>query len=229
MRKWICVIIAAILTYTATPIQALDLSPVVGTVQVQFQPVQSQGTTEGCMLVYRVIGHDHAYRKGGLVILTGSITFLSTKQRDNIMLALKIGIIDSLDPKAPPAIPFFAYLQTPHGTTAKSKVGQNDSEPGFRLFVYQLNDDAVNVYEDILNGEPVTIGFNRKMNGLDVLVPLDLRVVDSSLSRDGSVTRRQSDEMLDHFSLCSQELTKQVRRQIERQEEWNNARPVQPP
>ncbi len=63
-------------------------------------------------------------------------------------------------------------FQTPHGTTAESKFGQNDSEPGFRLFVYQLNEDILNVHIDILNGEPVTIGFNRKKDGLDVLVPL---------------------------------------------------------
>lgn len=229
MWKRICFIVAAILSGTAIPIHALDLSPIVGTVQVEFQPVQSQGTTEGCTLVYRVIGQDHAYRKGGLVSLAGNIAIWSNKQRNNIVLALKIGIIDSIDPKATPARPFFAYLQTPHGTTAKSMVDQNNSEPGFRLFIYQLNGDTVNVYEDVLKGEPVMIGFNRKKDGLDVLVPLDLHIVDTSLSREGSMIRRQSVEMLVDFSMCASDVIKQVQRQMELQKEWSNSEPVQRP
>ena len=203
--------------------------PLVGTVQVQFQPVQSQGVTEGCALVYRVIGQDHAYRKGSLVSLAGNIAIWSNKQRSNIVLALKIGIIDSLDPRAPSTLPFFAYLQTPHGSTAKSMLAQNDSEPGFRLFIYGLNGDAVNVYADVLHGEPVMIGFNRKKDGLDVLVPLDLHIVDTSVSRDGSTVRRQSVEMLVNFSACASAVIKQVQRQMELQQEWRNAEPRQRP
>jgi hypothetical protein len=229
MQKGMCWIVAAILSSTAIPIHALDLSPLVGTVQVQFQPVQSQGVTEGCTLVYRVIGQDHAYRKGSLVSLAGNIAIWSNKQRSNIVLALKIGIIDSLDPRAPSTLPFFAYLQTPHGSTAKSMLAQNDSEPGFRLFIYELNGDAVNVYADILHGEPVMIGFNRKKDGLDVLVPLDLHIVDTSVSRDGSTVRRQSVEMLVNFSACASGVIKQVQRQMELQQEWRNAEPRQRP
>ncbi len=219
MWKGIGLIVAAILSGTAIPIHAFDLSPIVGTVHVEFQPVQSHGITEGCTLVYRVIGEDHAYRNGGLVSLAGNIGIWSNKQRNNIVLVLKIGIIDSLDPKATPARPFFAYLQTPHGTTAKSLVDQSDSEPGFRLFSYQLNGDAVNVYGDVLKGEPVMIGFNRKQDGLDVLVPLDLHIVDTSLSREGSMVRRQSVEMLVDFSMCASDVIKQVQRQMELQRE----------
>lgn len=229
MWKEICLIVAAILSGTAIPIHALDLSPMVGTVQVEFQPVQSQGITEGCTLVYRVIGQDQAYRKGGLVSLAGNIAIWSNKQRNNLVLALKIGVTDSVDPKATPARPFFAYLQTPHGTTAKSMVAQNDSEPGFRLFIYELTGDAVNVYADILSGEPVMIGFNRKKDGLGVLVPLDLHIVDTSVSRDGSMVRRQSVEMLVNFSACASDVIKQVQRQMELQQEWRNAEPRQRP
>lgn len=229
MWKGICSIVAAILSGTAIPIHALDLFPMVGTMHVKFQPVQSHGITEGCTLEYRVIGQDHAYRNGDLVSLAGNIAIWSNKERNNIVLALKIGIIDSLDPKATPARPFFAYLQTPHGTTAKSRVDQNDSEPGFRLFSYQLNGDAVNVYGDVLKGEPVMIGFNRKQDGLDVLVPLDLHIVDTSLSREGSMVRRQSVEMLVDFSMCASDVIQQVQRQMKLQKERSNAEPVQRP
>lgn len=137
-------IVVAILASISTPIIALDLSPLLGTVQVQCQPVQSHGITEGCTLVYRVIGQDHAYRKGDRVSLGVNIAIWPNRQRDNIVLMLKIGIIDGVEAKAIPTLPSFVYLQTPHGTTAKSKVGQNDSEQGSRLFVYNLDDSAVN-------------------------------------------------------------------------------------
>lgn len=214
MLKRNCLIASIVLACTSTPINALDLSPLVGTVQIQFQPVQSAGKLEGCTLVYRVVGQDHAYRKGDLISLGGNIAIWSNRQHNNIALMLKIGIIDSLDSKATPDLPFFAYLQTPHGTTAKSKVGQNDSGSGHQLFVYQLNEDTMNVYMDILNGEPVTIGFNRKNGGLDVLVPLNLRIADTSVSPDGSIVHRESDEMLQRFAECSNEVFQQVKQQI---------------
>ena len=97
------------------------------------------------------------------------------------------------------------------------------------MFIYELNGAAVNVYADILHGEPVMIGFNRKKDGLDVLVPLDLHIVDTSVSRDGSTVRRQSVEMLVNFSACASGVIKQVQRQMELQQEWRNAEPRQRP
>ena len=165
--------------------------------------------------MYRVVGQDHAYRKGNLTSLAGGITYATNKNRTNAALSLKIGMIDSLDPKAKPEPPFFAYLETPHGTTGRGKFVQVDGEPGFRLFIYQLDGDILKVYEDILNGAPVTIGFNRRKSGLDVLVPLDLRVAETTVSADGSFERRRSGEMLDQFAVCTLEVTKQVQKQLE--------------
>ena len=133
--------------------------------------------------------------------------------RSNVGLSFKVGMIDPLDPNAKPEPPFFAYLQTPHGTTAGNKNLQYDSDtPGHRVFLYQLDGEERNVFKDIVNDAPVTIGFNRKKGGLDVLLPLDLRVAESTVSADGSINRRRSDEMLDQFAVCTAEVTKQVRK-----------------
>jgi hypothetical protein len=216
MQKWTCLIAAAIVACTATPLQALDLSSLTGTMEVQFQPMQSEGIKEGCTLVYRAVGQDHAYRKGNLISLAGNIAYMRNNQRSNIVLSFKIGMIDSLDPNAKPEPPFFAYIQTPHGTTAGSKALQYDSDmPGFRLFVYQLDEDILKIYEDILSGASVTIGLNRKKGGLDVLVPLDLRVAESTIAADGSIKRRRSNEMLHQFAVCNDEVTEQVQKQLE--------------
>ena len=166
--------------------------------------------------MYRAVYKDYATRKGNLVTIVGNIAYVRNKQRSNITLSLKIGMVDSLDPKGKPEPPFFAYLQTPHGTTAGSKAIQFDSDtPGFRNFVYQFDGDTLKVYEDILSGAPVTIGFNRRKGGLDVLVPLDLKVADSTIAADSSFKRRRSDDMLDQFSVCGLEVTNQVQKQLE--------------
>ena len=145
MQKWIFFIVAAIVASTATPIQALDLSSFVGTVYVQFQPMQSAGIKDGCTLVYQVVGQDHAYRKGNLISLTGNIAYHTNSDRSNVGLSLKIGTLDSLDHNAKMEPPAFAYIQTPHGTTARSKFAQADGESGFRLFTFQLDDDTLKV------------------------------------------------------------------------------------
>lgn len=211
MWNWMCLAIVGILAGIAIPSHAFNPG---GTLEVQFRPMRSQGITEGCTLTYRVIGQDHLYKNGNLVLLVGSITIWSLpQQRDDILLILRIGVIDTLGLNASPVAPFFAYLQTSHGTTAKSFVGQKDlqSHPGARdFYFYQLQDDALKAYMDIVSGEPVAIGFNRNKDGLDVRVPLDLHVADSSLSPDGSIVPRKSDEMLLHFATCVNEMAQQA-------------------
>jgi hypothetical protein len=71
------------------------------------------------------------------------------------------------------------------------------------------------VYEDILGGAPVTIRFNRMEGGLDVLVPLDLQVVESTIAADGSINRRRSDEMFAQIAICINEVPEQVQKQLE--------------
>ncbi|MEO7861758.1 MAG: hypothetical protein ABIU05_15250 [Nitrospirales bacterium] len=217
MHKWTYLIAAAIVASTANPLQALDLSSLTGTTEVQFQPMQSAGIKEGCTLVYRAVGRDYTNRKGNLISLAGNVGYQTNKQRNNVVLSLKIGMIDSLDHGARPEAPFFAYLQSPHGTTAKSELVQFDSPdmPGFRVFVYELDEDVLKVYKDIVDGVPVTIGFNRRKGGLDVLVPLDLNVAESMITADGSIKRRRSNEMLLEFLECVTDVTEQAQKQLQ--------------
>lgn len=201
---------------TVSPAQAIDPSIFVGTIDVKFQPMQSAGVREGCSLVYNVVGQDHAYRQGKLISLIGNITFATKKDRSNVGLALKVVTINAFDKKAKPESPFFAYLQTSHGTTARSKSFQYDSPdtPGARIFLYRLDEDVMKVLEDITSGAPVTIGFNRRKGGMDVLVSLDLSVAETTAT-DSGFNHRHSDEMVEQFALCNGELAKQASAQLE--------------
>lgn len=188
-----------------------------GTLEVAFQPMQSAGIRYGCTLVYRTIGRDYANQKGAIVGLVGNIGFMANEKRSNVIVTLKVGIIDGLTQSAPKTVaPFFAYLQSPNGTTAKSKFVKFDSDiPGYRNYAYQLTDDVLKVYGDIVNGEQLTIGYNRKKGGLDVLVPLDLSVAETT-SSDSGFNRRRSDKMLGEFLACTNDVTTQVQQQLER-------------
>ena len=214
--KWRWIIALAIAVGAATRLHALDLLPLVGTMEVEFQPMQSAGIRHGCTLGFRVIGQDHAYRKGHLVSLSGNIGYQANEERTIAALSLKIGTLDSLDPMSQPEAPFFAYIQSPHGTTARSKAVQFDSPdmPGFRHFVFSLDDNTIKVYKDIIDGASLTIGFNRNKGGLDVLVPLDLHVAESTIAADASITRRRSNEMLIQFLECATDVTRQVQKRI---------------
>lgn len=214
MQKRTCLIAVAMALIVALPAQAQDLSSLVGTLEVTFAPMQVAGIRTACTLVYKVIGPDHAYRQGKLITLAGNIAFAYVESSRSLGLSLKITTIEILDRNAKPEAPFFAYIQTPRGTTARSKIARADGEsPGSRFFVYQFDTSTMDVLADILKGEPVTIGFNRQKGGLDVLVPLDLQVVESTVSESGFVHRRSNETLL-QFSSCVQELVERADKQL---------------
>jgi hypothetical protein len=197
--------------------QTLDLADFTGTMEVEFQPVQSAGIREGCALVYRVVTQDFTQGKADLVSLAGNIHFGTNKQRSSVGLSLKIGAKKTLDPNAKIEPPFFAYLQSSHGTTARSQHAKFDSPdtPGFRVFMYALDDNVMKVYKDIAEGVPITIGFNRREGGMDILVPLDLGVAETTMKADGSYVRRRSDDMVLKFLDCVTDISRQVKDKIQ--------------
>ncbi len=165
------------------------------------------GIKQGCTLVYRTIGQDFAYRQGKLIALSGNIVYVISNQGVPA-LGLKIATINVLDEHAKPEPPYFAYLETTNGTTAKSKFLHSDSPdtPRARYFSFQLDEGVQKVMGDIATGSKAIIGFNRKKGGLDVLVPLDLSVIESTAS-DLGFNRRHSDETLHLFRSCVREVT----------------------
>ncbi len=48
-----------------------------------------------------------------------------------------------------------------------------------------------------------------------MLVPLDLKVAESTIAADSSLKRRRSDDMLEQCSVCALEVTNQVQTQLE--------------
>jgi hypothetical protein len=174
-------------------------------------PIQQGGDLIGCELSFKALNRDHAYRSNALVIIAGSVIYMGPER----YLGLKLGLGDlpSGDPRnwrtiqAKPAIPSFAYLQSPNGSTAKSKARDTvDSETSARLVLFNWDAATVAVFSDILRGGPIKIGFNRQTNGMDLLTSIDLTVTETQTS-GGDIKRRRSNEAVVQFANCARQVT----------------------
>lgn len=143
---------------------------------------------------------------GPAVIIVGSISI--QRFHENEIVGLKIGLRDfALDAQL--TRPHFAYLQTPNATTAKSPHRMLDGEEGYRLIAMSLDDATMNVLTTMLELGEVTVGFNRIENGMDVLVPLDLKVFDAELLPSQRFRRTRSPDAIKQFLGCFADFLKQ--------------------
>ena len=69
----------------------------------------------------------------------------------------------------------------------------------------------------MMNTGKVTIGYNRKKDGADVMVPLDLFVADSEYTADGKVIRKTSPDGLLKFNECLSQVAERLLNKIGKQ------------
>lgn len=206
-------IIATIFLFSFANIaNALDDDSIIGTHSVKFQPIQVGGELQGCTLVYMAVQYDDAYPDGKPVVIVGNI---GTGQFGaNVILTLKVGV-KNLVGNGPIVRPNFAYLQTKSYSTAKVKQSARNGDEGFRLYVYSLFDPKVlDLYKEIMDSGKVTVGFNRKKDGMDVLVPIDLSVSDAESPDGDKVVRKRSNEAVSNFAICSTTLLNQAKESL---------------
>ena len=136
-----------------------------------------------------------------------------------MLLTLKVGV-KSLVENSPTVRPNFSYLQTKSKSTAKVKQQAADGDEGFRLFAYSLFDQtALALLDEMLESRKVTVAFNRRKNGMDVLVPIDLDVIDAEYPGGDKVVRKRSNETVPSFVACFQTLVAQAQSSIEKKSE----------
>ena len=185
---------------------ATDEESVYGTHWVQFQPIQVQGEMQGCQVTFLTVAADRAYLDGAQVTVNGSIVFRLINNTPALML--KVGLKDIQENTAFER-PHFAYLQTSTASTAKAEQQVIDGDPGYKLFVYRATDPAVlEVLKEMLSSRQASIGYNRKADGIDVVVPLDLSVVDSTYTDDLRVMRTRSQAVAAAFARCTSDVLK---------------------
>lgn len=179
-----------------------------GTHQVKFEPVQVERDIQGCQLTFLTVAVDHVYLSGNPVLVKG-IIYLNANER-GVALLLKVGLKDITSPSSTTQPPAFAYLQTSAGSTAKSQQHSYDGESGYKLFVYSITDDnTTKVLTELMTSGKASIGYNRTIGGIDVLVPLDLMVANSEYTQNMKVIRTRSPEAVKGFAECT---TRSLRR-----------------
>jgi hypothetical protein len=195
----IVAVVLALACLSPLVVLAQDEGSIFGTNSVSFVPIQVGGSLRGCTLVYEAVVADHAYLGGDPVLAVGNLTV--HVQDINVTLALKLGVRNILARAQQFEAPHFAYLQTANSSTAKLRYVSAEGEEGFRLFVMRLDDQALKLLMEALQAGKVVVGFNRKENGLDVLVPVDFAIVKTEVSGD-KVVRTRSSESTKSFTQC---------------------------
>jgi hypothetical protein len=191
---------------------AQSIDDVYGTFDVEFQATSAQGEVLGCHLNYKSIIQDFIYNQGAPYAVFGNIGVGISEGKRNLVVSTKV-ITNQMNFKnsnAPliPAKPYFAFLQSPSGANnAKSFIKGMDSETKGGIFsVFKFDKVFVEIYTQILEKRAVSIVFNRKKNGQDIVVPIDLTVV--STNEKGGKTR--SDKMVNDFGECVSGLLREV-------------------
>jgi hypothetical protein len=204
--------IAALLLLTPAAFAADEDRSVFGTHWVKYEPVQVAGELKGCSLVFTTVTADRAYLNGNWVALNGSIGLRAVQDGPlGVVLTLKLGLKDLQSGKEFER-PFFAYLQTANGSTAKAPQAAVDGDPGYKLFTYRAVEPAVAaVLGDFIKTPGTTIGYNRRKDGVDVLVPLDFTVVDSEITASNEVVRKRSDAVVVEWATCVSKLLAAVK------------------
>jgi hypothetical protein len=199
--------VAALMVCTFDVAYAQDDS-IYGTVKVTFQPVQSLGETWGCTFAYAAVYPDSVYLKGTPVAIDGNISLLQFGEK--LGLQLKVGVkklagVGSIKP------PNYAYMKSDNYSTEKAKQVIRDGDTGYRLFDYSMDElSVVGVYNEMIESGKVTVAFNRKKDGKDVLVPVDLRVADSKVLKKKKVNREISEKSIHDFADCAAKLSNQA-------------------
>jgi hypothetical protein len=205
--------IAALLIVTSSVFGADEERSVFGTHWVKYEPVQVAGELKGCSIVFTTVTADRAYLSGNWVALNGSIGLRAVQDGPlGVLLTFKLGLKD-LQSDNGFERPFFAYLQTAKGSTAKAPQVTVDGDPGYKLFTYRVVEPAVAaLLGDFIETPGVTIGYNRRMDGIDVMVPLDFTVVDSEITPSNEVIRKRSDAVITEWATCVSKLLAAVKK-----------------
>ena len=196
--------LAATLFFLSTvTLAADDEKSVFGTHWVKYEAVQVEGALKGCSVAFTAVTADRAYLNGSWVALNGSIGLRVVQDGPlGLVLTLKLGLKDVQSGK-PFERPNFAYLQTAHASTTKAPQAAVDGDPGYKLYTYRAVEPSVAaVLADLAEKPEVTIGYNRRKDGIDILVPLDLTVVDSEYTQSQEVIRKHSHGVMDQWATC---------------------------
>lgn len=197
---------AAFAQDAATPqgLQQQILSKLVGTISVKAHPIFSEGRLSGCELEYNAITRDYAYRQGAFIRVSGSIALLSTST--NPVATLKV-LLSDFEPRTmafTSFIPASAYYIDGNTTTKGAILASTPSDTGGLFIVFRVTPTYETIARGLGEGR-VTIAFARTKGGLDIVVPIETFVVNTTDDGERSRSKKMAKDFLD----CGETILKQ--------------------
>lgn len=186
-----------------------DLS---GTFSTSHQRQQRQGVLDGCLVEFSVVFQDFKYRQGAAQQAVGSFAmFVGSPKKAYV--SVKLGVRQIANGTAGPVeAPAFAYLQTKGHSTAKTMKLAGDSDvKGYRLWVTPMSEDVSGLLGDLMTGQAVSIAFNRKTGGTDLIVPIDLSVTETKVEASGAMVKIRGNETIEGLQSCFVELASRLK------------------
>lgn len=187
-------------------IQAYLLSRL-GTISVKGYPQFSDGKLYACIVEFSSLVQDWTYSKGRLIRVGGSFGFMTAQNAIGISLKVIVHDMDSKTLALTPSPPDSAYLISGTKTSKAAFVGKYPSDTPGALFSIFRMDGAFELLIDAIQQEKITIGFNRRAGGMDILVPLDLTVEDT----DANGKKTISHHATRNFISCTKDLIESVK------------------
>ena len=181
MKKILTLVLACLLSSTSL---AQDANPT----SLSFSEITSGGDITGCSLIFRVVGNDFTYRKGKSIITWGNFSYhgkafsfkLASTDTLKGLEYIKSGKIDLLKSDTihyayfrPTICQFVSQKECKSSSGQEVKFYKSDSPDGAFFGIYKLDNK---IAQEVNAGfDNIEIGFNRKKNGYDIKLILDLQ------------------------------------------------------
>ena len=224
MKKLIKVLLALILLITSNAYAEANkmlnnemnamLSNLAGTLEITSSKTSANGQLIGCEIVYGTMIFDNTYSKGSPYFVKGSIGITGVNKNTSLAGGIKVATYriypqNNGDITTKPERPYFAYLKAANGVNNVNgyldKIDSDNMDGGV-FYVYKFDDILVDIVGQMIDKKVISIAFNRRKDGYDVTVPIDLTV--SSVSEKG--IREHSNKNINEFSTCYSELLNSV-------------------
>lgn len=179
-----------------------------GTTYVVPMNQSSAGTVNGCGFEFKAMAFDTAYKRGAPIVINGSFA-ASKLDAEGIYFTYKLGTFNLTDNGLQPEAPHYAWIKLGDVMVKPERTIRGESE-GYKLYLSKLPEDASGAFDAVIAQGPVSVGFNRKEGGLDVVVPLDLSVRDTKM--ESQVVRVRDRKLGEGFSQCLRQLLASFKR-----------------
>jgi hypothetical protein len=173
-----------------------------GTIETKAKSQFADGELVNCMIQFTALAQDSIYRRGQPIKISGLFGIMYPQNKPGIILKLTVNDIDPITLKEIPATPDSAYLISGLKSSKQYLIAKQPPNVPGDIFVIFNIDGALEIVSDALSNKNITIAFNREPRGLDVQVPIDLTIEETSDTGD----RKRSSKTIDEFLSCASKL-----------------------